>query len=157
MFKKLNLMVSLTGLLALLLASQGWSQQQVPSASPKIPVSRKAARLYNPQAVETLTGKVEAVNRIASRRPGRPERVMMLLRTDKGTVKVHLGPANYLDSQALRLAPGDQVQVKGMRVSHPKVTIFIAGAVTKGDQVLKLRNDATGRPLWATGRKPNHT
>jgi hypothetical protein len=157
MFKKLILMMSLTGLLALMLASQGWPQQQVPSVSPGTPVTRKAARLYNPQAVETLTGKVEAVNRIASRKRGRPERVMMLLQTDKGTVKVHLGPTSYLDSQALKLAPGDQVEVKGMRITRSKATLFIAGAVKRGDQVLQLRDDATGRPLWAKSKRRNLT
>jgi hypothetical protein len=157
MFKKLSLMVTITGLVTLLLAPQGWSQQQISPGASGNPVSRKAARLYNPQAVEVLAGKVEAINRIASRKPGRPERVTMLLQTDKGTVKVHLGPANYLDQQALKLAPGDQVEVKAMRINRPKVTVFIAGEVQKGGQVLKLRDDATGRPLWAPGRKPNVT
>jgi hypothetical protein len=153
MFKKLSLMMSLAGLLALLLASQCWAQQQVPSASPGSPATSKAARLYNPQTVETLTGKVEAVNRIAPRKPGQPERVMMLLQTGQGTLKVLLGPASYIDQQALKLAPGDQVHVRAMRLSRPKVTVFIAGEVTKGDQVMKLRDEATGRPLWATGGK----
>jgi hypothetical protein len=153
MFKKLSLMVTITGLVTLLLAPQGWSQQQIPPVAPAGTVTGKAPRHYNPQTVETLTGKVAAVNRIASRKPGRPDRVMMDLQTDKGTVKVHLGPANYLDKQAFKLASGDQVEVKGMQISRPKVTVFIAGEVQKGGQVLKLRDAATGRPLWATGRK----
>ena len=151
MLKKLSLMLSTAGLLALVLASQGWSQQQFPAASPK------AARLYNPQAVETLAGTVVAVNRVHAKRPGRPDRVMLDLKTDQGTTKVFLGPADYLDRQALKLAPGDQVEIKGIRVNRPKLTIFIAGAVKRGDQILQLRDDATGRPLWATGRKPNAT
>jgi hypothetical protein len=153
MLKKLNLMVSLVSLLALLGVSQGWAQQQVPAAAPG---ARKAARMYNPQAVETLVGKVAAINRITPKQAGRSARVMLLLETDKGPLKVNLGPADYVDQQAVKLAPGDQVHVKGMRVTRPKATIFIADEVTKGDQVLKLRDDATGRPLWATGqqRKP---
>ena len=146
MLKKLSLMVSAVGVLALVLASQGWSQQQVPGSGPK------AAHLYNPQAVETLAGTVVSVNRMHARRPGRPDRVMMVLKTDKETVKVHLGPADYIDQQALKLAPGDQVEVKGVRVKRPKFTIFIAGTVTKGDQVLQLIDGATGKPLWATAR-----
>lgn len=151
MLKKLSLMVSTAGLLALLLAPQGWSQQQFPAATPK------AARLYNPQAAETLAGNVAALNRIPAKRPGRPDRVMMVLQTDKGTVNVHLGPADYLDRQALKLAPGDQVEVKGIRITRPKVTVFMAGEVRKGDQILKLRDDTTGRPLWAKGKKRNFT
>ncbi len=151
MMKKLSLMGSLGVLLALLLAPQGWSQQQFPAAAPK------AAQLYNPQAAETLAGNIVALNRIHAKRPGRPDRVMMLLQTDKGTVKVHLGPADYLDRQALKLCQGDQVEVKGIRITRPKFNGFIAGEVRRGEQVLKLRDDATGRPLWAKGRKRNFT
>jgi len=146
MCKKLSLMVSLVGLLALALAHQGWSQQEFPAAGPK------ASRFYNPQKVETLAGTVVVVNRRPAMRPGHPDLVTMDLKTGQGTLKVFLGPANYLDRQALKLAPGDQVEVKGIRVSRPKVTIFIAGAVKKSDQVSQLRDDATGRPLWAKGR-----
>jgi hypothetical protein len=147
--KKLILVAGILGVLAFLLAALSGAQQQVPPAAPK------AARLYNPQAVETLTGKVAAVKRIAPKKAGKPERVTMVLQTDHGGVKVHLGPAAYLDQQALKLAAGDQVAVKGVKVSRPKVTIFIAGEVRKGDQVLKLRDEATGRPLWFKGKKGN--
>jgi hypothetical protein len=151
MLKKLSLMVSLVGLIALLLAPQGWSQQQFP------PAARNASRLYNPQAVETLVGNVVALNRVHAKRPGRPDRVTMVLQTDKETIKIHMGPADYLDRQALRLAPGDQVEVKGMRITRSKGTLFIAGAVKKGDQILQLRDDATGRPLWAKSQRRNLT
>ncbi|MHB9075504.1 MAG: DNA-binding protein [Desulfobaccales bacterium] len=151
MLKKLSLMVSLVGLIALLLAPQGWSQQQFP------PATRNANRLYNPQAVETLAGNVVALNRIHAKRPGRPDRVTMVLQTGKETVKIHLGPADYLDRQALRLAPGDQVEVKGMRITRSKATLFIAGTVKRGDQILQLRDDATGRPLWAKGQRRSLT
>jgi len=155
MFKKLSLIVSLAGLLALVLAVQGWSQQRIPPSVLGGAATRHADRLYNPQKVETMTGTVVAVNRITAKRPGRPDRVMMDLKTGQGIVKVYLGPADYLDHQELKLAPGDQIEVKGMRVNRPKLTIFIAGAVTKGGQVLQLRDDATGRPLWAKGKKRN--
>lgn len=151
MLKKLSLMVSTAMLLALVLASPGWSQQQFPAPAPK------AAGLYNPQAVETLAGNVVALNRKAAKHPGRPDRVMMDLKTEQGTIKVHLGPADYLYRQALQLAPGDQVEVKGVRLTRPKVASFIAGEVKKGDRILKLRDEATGRPLWAKGKKRNFT
>jgi len=147
MLKKLSLMVSLVGLIALLLAPQGWSQQQFSAAA------RNATRLYNPQTVETLAGNVVALNRMHAKRPGRPDRVTMVLQTNKETVKIHLGPADYLDRQATKLAPGDQVEVKGMRITRSKATFFIAGSVKRGDQILQLRDDATGRPLWAKSQR----
>ena len=55
MTKKLILMVGALGALAFLMAVLSWAQTQVPPAAPK------ASRLYNPQAAETLVGKVTAL------------------------------------------------------------------------------------------------
>jgi hypothetical protein len=147
MLKKLSLIASLAVVAVLVLAPQGWSQQQFPPPGPK------ASRFYNPQNVKTLVGTVVAVNRQHARRPGRPDRVTMDLKTDQGPLKVYLGPADYLDRQAFKLAAGDQVEVKGVPHTHSRITFFIAGTVKKGDQVLQLRDDATGRPLWAKGKR----
>jgi hypothetical protein len=161
MMKKLSLLAGILGVLAFLMVPPSGAQQQAPQpppaapTAPAIPAAPKATKLYNPQAVVTLAGKVVAVNRHAPKKAGKPERVTMVLQTDQGAVKVQLGPAAYFDQQALKLAPGDQVEVKGMRVNRPKASIFIAGEVRKGDQVLKLRDDATGRPLWLKGKKGN--
>jgi hypothetical protein len=155
MMKKLSLMAGILGVLAFLMAPPSWAQQQVPPAAPAIPAAPQASKLYNPQAVETLTGQVTAVNRHASKKAGKPDRVAMVLQTNQGAVKVHLGPADYLDQQALKLAVGDQVEVKGVKISRLKAPTLIAGEVRKGDQVLKLRDDATGRPLWLKGKKRN--
>jgi hypothetical protein len=155
MMKKLSLMAGILGVLAFLMGPPSWAQQQAPPAAPAIPAAPKASKLYNPQAAETLVGKVTAVNRHAAKMAGRPERVTMVLQTNQGPVKVNLGPADYLDQQALKLAVGDQVEVKGVKVTSPKGTSFTAGEMRKGDQVVKLRDDATGRPLWLKGKKRN--
>jgi hypothetical protein len=149
MMKRLSLMAGILGVLAFLAAPPTGAQQQAPPSAPK------AAKLYNPQAVVTLAGKVTAINRRAPRKAGRPERMILVLQTDQGAVKVHLGPADYFDQQALKLAPGDQVEVKGVEVKRPKAATFIAGEVRKGDQVMQLRDEATGRPLWLKGKKGN--
>ncbi|MEJ2671035.1 MAG: OB-fold nucleic acid binding domain-containing protein [Deltaproteobacteria bacterium] len=153
MLKRLSLMMGMA-LLSLLLAFQGFSQPQVFAATPGSAGARKA-RHFNPQAVETLAGKVVAVNRKASRRPGRPDRISLVLQTDQGNVKVFLGPADYLDQQALKPAPGDQVEVKGTRITRRQGTFFIAGQVKRGNQILQLRDNTTGRPLWTKGKKRN--
>jgi hypothetical protein len=162
MMKQLSLTAAILGMLAFLLASPAGAQQVPPAAAetpappagPEPPGTPKESRLYNPQSVETIMGTVVAVNRLAARKAGRPARVTLMLQTAQGNVRVHLGPADYLDQQALKLAVGDQVEVKGVRLSRAKVTTFTAGEVRKGDQVLKLRDDATGRPLWFKGRNP---
>ena len=86
MMKKLSLMAGILGVLAFLMAPSSWTQQQIPPAAPAAP---KASKLYNPQAVETLTGSVAAVNRHVSKRAGKPDRVAMVLQTNQGAVKVH--------------------------------------------------------------------
>jgi hypothetical protein len=155
MMKKLSLMAGILGVLAFLTAPPSGAQQQTPPAAPAAPAAPKAATLYNPQAVVTMAGKVTAINRRAAKKAGRPERVILVLQTDQGAVKVHLGPADYFDQQAVKLAPGDQVEVKGTKVNRLKAPTFIASEVRKGDQVMKLRDEATGRPLWFKGKKGN--
>jgi len=165
MMRKLSKMVGALGVLAFLMVPPAGAQQQTPQAAPagtapaapSKPARGKHSRIYNPQAVETVAGTVVSVDRRTARKPGRPERVSMVLKTDKGNLKVNLGPADYIDQQALKLAAGDQVEVKGMRVERRNRTMLIAGEVKKGDQVLKLRDDASGRPLWAKGRKRQGT
>jgi glucose/arabinose dehydrogenase len=165
MRKKLSMMIGALGVLAFLLAPPAGAQQQTPQtappaaapAAPAKPALGQHSRMYNPQAVETVTGTVVSVNRRTPRKLGRPERVSMVLKTDKGNLRVTLGPGDYIDQQALKLAAGDQVEVKGMRVERRGRTMLIAGEVKKGDQVLKLRDDASGRPLWAKGRKRQGT
>ena len=148
MNKKLSMIAGVLGALALLaVALISWAQQPVPPA-------KHGAWKYNPQAVETLTGKVISVTPHTSRRPGRRVWVAMMLQTAKGNIRVALGPTDYLDQQALKLAAGDQVEVKGVQVTFHNRTHFIAGEVTKGGQVLKLRDEATGRPLWAARKRP---
>jgi len=162
MRKELSRMAGILGVLALLMAPPSWAQQEVsppapgqevppvPPAAPAIPAAPKAAKAYN---VETLTGKVVAVNRHTPRKAGKPERVSLVLQTDQGAFRVLLGPAEYFDQQALKLAPGDRVEVKGVKVGRAKAPTFFAREVKKGDQVLKLRDDVTGRPLWLKGKK----
>jgi hypothetical protein len=161
MRKKLSVMVGALGVLAFLMAPPAGAQQQkspetpaaTAPAAPAKPALGQHSRMYNPQAVETVTGTVVSVDRRAPRKLGRPERVSMVVKTDKGNLMVNLGPADYIDQQALKLKAGDQVEVKGMGVKRRNRTMLIAGEVKKGGQVLKLRDDATGRPLWAKGRR----
>jgi hypothetical protein len=105
-------------------------------------------RFFNPDTVETLTGQVTKVQHGPMRKGGRGNFVRFTLQTDKGPLPVFLGPASYVDAQAVKLAVGDNVQVKGSLLTGPKGRLAITAVeVTKGDQVLKLRDDQ-GRPLW---------
>jgi hypothetical protein len=106
--------------------------------------------------VETLVGEVVDVQRGPMRTGGKGNLVRFNLKTDKETILVFLGPAKFVDNLPVKLAAGDKVQVKGSRITGPKgKSTITAGEVTKGGQVMKLRDDK-GTPLWpkGQGKKP---
>jgi hypothetical protein len=78
--------------------------------------------------------------------------VHILVKTDKETVDVHLGPGWYIDNQDVKIMAGDKVEVKGSRVIFQDKPAIIAAEVKKGDEVLKLR-DESGFPVWAGWRR----
>lgn len=109
-------------------------------------------RLYNPATVETVSGEVTAVERIAPLK-GMGAGIHLQLKTDKETVSVHLGPAWYIERLDTRIEKGDAVQVTGSRVTVAGKPAIIATEVKKGDGLLTLR-DARGIPLWSGWRSP---
>lgn len=110
------------------------------------PGSRYAG-MYNPQAVETLKGEVEQVERFTGGK-GMSSGVRLLVKAGAETVLVMLGPWWYLEKQTVRIKVKDQVEITGSRGRVWGQAAFIAGEVKKGRQVLRLR-DAQGVPLWA--------
>lgn len=108
-------------------------------------------RLYDPKTVETVKGDIEKVERITPM-GGMSAGIHLLLKTDKETVSVHLGPEWYLSQQEVQLAPKDKVEVKGSRVTINGKPALIAAEVVKGDEVLKLRDDS-GVPAWSGWRR----
>lgn len=135
--------------LALILLGAVPSWGQVPWAA-----AAKAAKTmqYDRGTVETLSGTVIEVERLAPRRFERLSQVHLLLKTDGQTVVVQLGPQSWLAQHNFDLAPGDRVTIKGSRIDRPRRTFLIAGEVKKGNRVWFLR-DENGRPLWARGRR----
>jgi hypothetical protein len=108
-------------------------------------------RMYDTKTVETVSGEVMKVDRITPMR-GMSSGVHLLVKTDKGEVSVHLGPQWYLENQDIRIEPKDTVEIKGSRVTIQGQPALIAAEVKKGDQVLKLRDEA-GIPMWAGWRR----
>ncbi len=104
-------------------------------------------RMYNPQTVETLSGEVEKVELFTPRR-GMSQGVHLVLKTDKGSIPVHLGPSWYMDKQGVKFEKGDKLEVTGSRVTFNKKPAIIASEIKKGDKTLKLR-DETGTPAWS--------
>jgi hypothetical protein len=108
-------------------------------------------RMYDVKTVETVSGEVMKVDRITPMH-GMSAGVHLVVKTDKGDVSVHLGPQWYLENQDVKLEPKDKVEIKGSRVAVQGKPALIAAEVKKGDQVLRLRDEA-GIPVWAGWRR----
>ena len=107
-------------------------------------------QLYNPQTVTTVTGQVEKLEELPSMGRGGGRGMMYrgaLLKTDKGSLMVHLGPTWYLDQQKFALQAGDTLKVTGSQVTLNNQPAIIARDVEVNGKTLKLRNDQ-GIPAW---------
>jgi hypothetical protein len=107
-------------------------------------------RLYNPQTVTTVKGAVEKLEELPSMGRGGGRGMIYrgaLLKTDKGSLMVHLGPAWYLDQQKFALQAGDTLEVTGSQVTLNHQPAIIARDVKVAGKTLKLRNDQ-GIPVW---------
>jgi hypothetical protein len=78
--------------------------------------------------------------------------VHLTLTTAQETLSVHLGPEWYISGQDTRLAPGDSIEVTGSRITFEGKPVIIASKITKGAEVLLLRDDA-GFPAWVDWRR----
>ena len=108
-------------------------------------------RMYDPKTVETITGEVTKVDRITPAK-GMSGGIHMLVKTDKETISVHLGPSWYLENQDVKIEPKNKVEVKGSRITFGGKPAIIAAEVKKGDEVLQLRDDS-GFPVWSGWRR----
>jgi len=102
------------------------------------------ARMYNPQTVTTIKGTVEGLAAMQTRRM---RHVSLVVKTDQGSVTVHLGPDWYMNQNQMIFNPGDAVEVTGSQMGGAGGAILVAKEVTVKGKTLKLRDDQ-GLPLW---------
>jgi hypothetical protein len=108
-------------------------------------------RMYDTKTVEMISGEVTTVDRITPAK-GMAGGVHMNVKTDKESISVHLGPSWYLENQDVKIIVKDKVEVKGSKISFGGQLTIIAAEVKKGDEVLRLRDDA-GFPVWIAWRR----
>ncbi len=108
-------------------------------------------RMYDPKTIESITGTVEKIEKTAFGK-GMSSGIHLILKTDKETIAIHLGPSWYIENQDIKILPGDKVDIKGSRVTFQGKPAIIAAEVKKGDEVLQLR-DENGFPAWAGWRR----
>jgi len=102
---------------------------------------------YNPATVETITGEVVGIEQTVPMKRMN-QGLALVVKTQKETVTVHLGPTWYLERLDEKIVKGDKVEIKGARTTLAGKPIILAAEVKKGDKVLILR-DAAGVPVWA--------
>lgn len=108
-------------------------------------------RMFDPKTVETVSGEVVSVDRIMPAK-GMSYGVHLMLKTDNGTISIHLGPAWYLENQDVRIAVKDRIEVRGSQITFQGKPAIIAAEVKRGHETLTLR-DADGYPVWSGWRR----
>lgn len=103
--------------------------------------------IYNPANIETLTGEVIGLEQTVPMKRMN-QGIALVVKTEKETVTVHLGPNCYMERLDTKIDKGDKVEVKGVRTTFWEKPVIIAAEVKKGDNVLVLRN-ASGVPVWS--------
>jgi hypothetical protein len=104
-------------------------------------------RLYNPQTVTTVKGQVEKLEEINMGRQRVMTLMEVLLKTDQGILRVHLGPSRYLKEQKFAVKAGDTLEATGSKVTLNNQPALIAREVKVNGKTLKLRDDQ-GFPVW---------
>jgi len=127
-------------LVLVLLASASFAQQGAKA---------QAGRAYDPKNVETITGEVVGVEKIASP-GGKGYGVHLSVKTEKETVAVEVGPGWYVEKQPLKIEVKDILEIRGSRFASQGKPAMIAAEIRKGDRILKLR-DENGIPAWSGG------
>jgi hypothetical protein len=140
--------ISFPGILLIAIAI---STLSVASALAQRGMGQGAGRMYDPATETTVKGTVEEVKQIPGQRGG-ASGTHLIVKTDKETLEVHLGPTAFLEKEKFTFAKGDQIQVTGSKVKIGGADALLAREVKKGDKALTLRN-AQGIPVWSGGRR----
>jgi len=142
----------LTGLLILtLVLGFSWpvlAQPQGPGPDPGM--GPRGGRFYDLKTVTTVKGTVESLETLPIMGPRGAKGMEwqgLVLKTDKETLNVHLGPVGYASQQGVEPKVGDTIEVTGSKITRGQQTILLAAEVKAQDKVLKLR-DEQGFPLW---------
>ncbi len=91
-----------------------------------------------------LKGVIEDIREI----PGNFEGTLLVVKTDTGTVLVHVAPASFLKEIDASFAKGDQVEVVGAKAPNATEEEILAREITVGTNTITLRDDR-GIPVWA--------
>lgn len=111
---------------------------------------------YDPSTVVTIKGTVQEVQQ-GTAPAGHQQMggmgVHLVLKTDKETQAVLVGPQSFLTQKNFSFSKGDQIEVTGSKVKYGSSEAIIAREIKKGDKTLMLRNEQ-GIPEWSGRSRP---
>lgn len=143
---KKMVLLAITTFFSLLLATESSAQMMKWKGSGGWGPGTRYNRMYDQKTVETISGEVVSVDKITPTK-GMYYGVHLMVKTGKETISVHLGPGWFIESQDVKIEPKDKIEVKGSRITYQGKPAIIAAEVKKGEEILKLRDDA-GIPVW---------
>ncbi len=106
-------------------------------------------RNYDPKTEVKMKGTVADVQQHPGKRGGTGTH--LILKTESGSLPVHVGPSSYIAKKQFSFSKGDQIEVLGSKVSLAGTETLIAREITKEGKTLVLRN-AQGIPEWGANR-----
>jgi hypothetical protein len=107
---------------------------------------RRRAPTYDASDEVTMQGVVQDVQQFYCPISGE-EGTHLMLKTENGTVQVHVAPSRFLRNNKLSFSKGDEIVVVGSRIIYQGHTALIARTVTLGSQTTAFRA-TNGHPLW---------
>jgi len=110
----------------------------------KSPMQR--AIVYNPSNEVTVQGVVQDVQEFYCPISG-DEGTHLIVKTENGTLQVHVAPKRFLRGNNLSFSKGDQIQVVGSRIIYQGHDALIARTLVRGSQTMAFRQP-NGKPVW---------
>lgn len=150
--RKAGTLITVISIFSLLLATESFAQRGMKwMGSGGWGPGGQYGRMYDLKTVETISGEVVSIERITPIK-GMCYGVHLMVKTDKETIPIHLGPGWYIENQDIKIQPKDKIEIKGSRITFQGTPAVIAAEVKKGDEILRLR-DEKGFPVWAGWRR----
>jgi len=106
---------------------------------------------YDPASVVDVEATVLEV-RDAPQNKTSAKGIFLLVKTERETIDVYVGPADFLKDFDIVFARGDRVQIIGSRVRSGEGYLILAREVRRRERTLYLRT-RNGEPNWPTPKR----
>lgn len=105
------------------------------------------ARALKTDSIEDFKGSIKSISRVQY-----PDGaiIQVIVSTERGDMKVLLGPAQFVDQEKVKLESGDKIVIKGYRIMVNGEEVIMAQQIDKNGNILRLR-DEQRRPIWDRG------